>query len=282
MTSPTSKGKPKTGNQKSVKGSKAVKSSNDQTLQALMVLKNAALSVNVGSPDLVPVPYKNGSFCRMNDHKLIVVVKNIGNAIAADKVTKTMVSWGQGGVYGVKEKDTFTANLAPGDEAAPVEFECPKEKCFLPDCEFYITVDSRNESGEEENKRYNNSKKGVCFKRDEPFLPDLVPEQYKDSKKYFLREGNILKVTIKNKGSAIAKDSKTEVKFADGTTTIKKEPTPQMEPGEAHEIELAIPPAHHTGNFRLKITADVDKQIEESDESNNAQEDRFIEREKPL
>jgi len=235
--------------------------------------------------DLVGVPYKNGSFCRKKEGKLIVLVKNQGDA-DADSTTHTKVSWGPGGVYGWKEAKT--KKLKKGEEEF-LEFECPKN-CFSPDCEFYITVDWRKELNNEKkgvvgvdqdayDNTWNNIKKGICLERDKPFLPDLVPEQY-NTKAYFKRDGNVLKVTIRNQGSAIAGASKTEVKFQDGT--IETRDIPELEPGEPYEFSVPIPEKHHAGNFRLKISVDVENKICESSKDNNQQEDRYIEAEQPL
>ncbi|MDR4460790.1 MAG: hypothetical protein MRJ67_09785 [Nitrospirales bacterium] len=227
------------------------------------------------SPDLVPVPFKNGSFCRMQDGKLFVVVKNDGDAPAANKKTLTRVSWGQGGVYGTEEKLADTEKLAPGAEAAPLAFECPKE-CFAPDCMFYITVDMRNESGEDELKKFNNSQKGICFERDKPFLPDLVPDRF-DNNSYFKRDGNKLKVKIKNQGTAFAGKSKTKIEFAGNPAATQTKNTKELDPGEPEELEFDIPADKQAGDFSIRITADFEDKVTESNEDNNKVQDRFVE-----
>ncbi len=243
--------------------------------------------------DLVAMPYKNGSFCRRKEGKLIVVVRNRGGEETdTDRggQTYTKVSWGQGGVYGnPRNPEKNTKKLDPGEEEI-LEFECPPE-CFAPDCKFYITVDSRHELTNEKRGRigvdegayddtFNNIKKGVCLERDKPFLPDLIPEQYEDTKTYYKREDTTLKVKIRNKGTAIAGKSKVEVKFDNGDKKTKD--VKELEPGDMEEIEIPIPAEHHTGNFRIKITADVKGKVGESKESNNVARDMVREVVEPL
>src|SRR5918995_4234792 len=97
-------------------------------------------------PDLRPVPYENGSYCRLKNNKLIVVVKNYGKADAA--ATTTRVDFpGYGSCRDPKNRkpqDEPTKALGPG-ESVELEFDCPSEDCFDPDCEFYITVDANNQ-----------------------------------------------------------------------------------------------------------------------------------------
>ena len=106
-----------------------------------------------GRPDLVPVSAEpSGEFCRRRDGKLIVRVKNVGQGAAGPSTTE--VDFGQHG-----RPTQPTSALAPG-EPVELEFEIPPG-CFDPDCEFKITVNSRNEVVEENTD--NNSAQGSCL-----------------------------------------------------------------------------------------------------------------------
>jgi len=243
--------------------------------------------------DLKPMPYENGSYCRRKGDKLIVVVQNKGNEVTKTAVvapdpnkgkTHTKVIFGPEAVYGPPEE--LETKLLAKDEKIELEFECPKEECFDPDCEFYIIVDSKKELTNEYqldpqgnkilDNTHNNKVRGVCF--DRVAKPDLVPEKF-DDHSYFKRVGNTLKVKIKNQGTATAVASKTKIVIA-GTPPIVvgEEITKELEPGQVDDtLVFDIPPAKHEGDFRIQITADSEGKVEELNEDNNVVTAQYVE-----
>ena len=108
--------------------------------------------LEVGLPDLVPVPDAQGSFCKRKDGNLIVTVANQGSAGAGPSTTR--VDFGAHGVI-----DLPTPALAAG---ASVDLICPiPPGCFDPDCEFRIVVDVNNVVVESDEG--NNFASGVCL-----------------------------------------------------------------------------------------------------------------------
>lgn len=227
--------------------------------------------------DLVPVPYKNGSYCRRMGEKLIVVVTNIGDD-PADHDTHTKVIFGQGGVYGEQELPTATKGLTKANPPIELEFDRPKEECFDPDCEFYIIVDSKNElTNEKEEDKHNNKVRGVCF--DKVPKPDLIPERFEATNHYFERvpsNATKLKVKIKNQGSATAGASKTKIEFAGSSTNPPQKNTPELDPGEEKVLEFDIPADKQAGTFTIRITADVEDKVTESNKDNNQVVDTWV------
>ena len=105
-----------------------------------------------GKPDLVPVPDPaTGNFCRRKELKLIVTVKNQGNAPAGPSVTQ--VDFGAAG-----SSTQPTPPLNPGG-SVDLLFDIPPG-CFRPDCHFKITVDSNSQV--DESNEVNNTAVGVC------------------------------------------------------------------------------------------------------------------------
>jgi hypothetical protein len=95
----------------------------------------APRQLEMGLPDLVPVPDASGSFCKRDEEGLIVTVKNQGSAGAGASTTR--VDFGAHGFF-----DKPTPPLAPG---ATVDLKFPiPPGCFDPDCEFRIIVDVNN------------------------------------------------------------------------------------------------------------------------------------------
>jgi subtilase family serine protease len=108
--------------------------------------------IEVGLPDLVPVPDAQGSFCKREDGTLIVTVRNQGSAGAGPSTTR--VDFGAHGTI-----DLPTPALAAG-AAVDLRFPIPPG-CFDPDCEFRIIVDVTNVVVESDEG--NNFASGVCL-----------------------------------------------------------------------------------------------------------------------
>ena len=108
--------------------------------------------LEIGLPDLIPVPDANGFFCRREDGNLIVTVRNQGSAAAGPSTTR--VDFGNHGVV-----DMPTPGLVAG-AATAVKFPIPFG-CFDPDCEFRIIVDVHNVVAESDEG--NNFAGGSCL-----------------------------------------------------------------------------------------------------------------------
>ena len=108
-------------------------------------------------PDLLPIgrPDLSGpiSFCKTDDnHRLMVTVKNQGNADAA--ASTTTVEFNPGGSVSI------ATPAIPAGGTVDLSFTIPSG-CFNPDCDFTITVDSKNDINE--SNEGNNSAKGICI-----------------------------------------------------------------------------------------------------------------------
>ena len=125
----------------------------DKAVETLHTERVGARRIEVGLPDLVPVPDESGSFCRRDkDNNLTVTVCNQGSAPAGPSVTE--VDFGSHGVGSVP-----TPPLAEG---ACVDLKVPiPPGCFDPDCEFRIRVDANNDVDEENEN--NNIASGTCL-----------------------------------------------------------------------------------------------------------------------
>ncbi len=124
-----------------------------QLIETLHTERVLPRRLEVGLPDLIPLPDAKGSFCRSEDNQiLLVTVSNQGTGGAA--ASETEVDFG---IYGKQVQ--FTPPLPPG---TPVElsFSIPP-KCFDPDCEFRITADVNNAVVESD--KSNNVASGVCI-----------------------------------------------------------------------------------------------------------------------
>ena len=108
--------------------------------------------LEIGLPDLIPVPDANGSFCRHEEGKLIVRVRNQGSAAAGPSTTR--VNFGQHGIV-----DMPTPGLVAG-AATDLSFPIPIG-CFDPNCEFQIIVDVHNVVAEA--NEGNNFANGMCL-----------------------------------------------------------------------------------------------------------------------
>jgi hypothetical protein len=108
--------------------------------------------IEVGLPDLVPVPDAQGSFCKREDLTLIVTVRNQGSTGAGPSTTR--VDFGAHGAI-----DLLTPALAAG-AAVDLKFPIPPG-CFDPNCEFRIIVDVTNVVVESDEG--NNFASGVCL-----------------------------------------------------------------------------------------------------------------------
>jgi hypothetical protein len=108
--------------------------------------------LEVGLPDLVPVPDETGSFCRRDQRgNLVVTVRNQGTAQAGPSVTA--VDFGPHGTVQVP-----TPPLGAGASVNLIAAIPPP--CFDPYCEFRITVDANNTVVEADEG--NNVAVGVC------------------------------------------------------------------------------------------------------------------------
>jgi hypothetical protein len=123
----------------------------DDRVETLHTERVGARRVEVGLPDLLPVPDEEGSFCRRDEKNLTVRVCNQGSAPAGPSTTE--VDFGAHGSATVP-----TPPLAAG---ACVDLTVPiPPGCFDPDCEFRIRVDANSDVDEEDEG--NNVASGVC------------------------------------------------------------------------------------------------------------------------
>jgi len=212
-------------------------------------------------PDLRPVPYENGSYYRLKDKNLIVVVKNYGKVAAVATTTRV----GFAGYGSCKEpqnrgpQDLSTELLGPGVSSVELKFNCPSDDCFDPDCEFYITVDATNEFREDPTTR-NNVTFSVCSK---PMLPDLGVV-LNDKGALGTLENEQLKVVVRNQGTAYARPSKTRVNL-NGKDYDKS--TPDLEPGYTAEIIFDTKGTAAKAGSQYTISLDVDGVVHVPDES---------------
>ncbi|MHC4617828.1 MAG: CARDB domain-containing protein [Planctomycetota bacterium] len=114
----------------------------------------------VGLPDLVPVPDQRPGvgFCRLVEQgpdkgKLVVTVKNQGNADASPSITR--VIFAPGGSY-----DIPTPSIPAGGSVDLPPLSMPAV-CFNPDCDFRIIVDVNNQVVE--SNETNNIASGMCL-----------------------------------------------------------------------------------------------------------------------
>lgn len=109
--------------------------------------------MQVGLPDLIPLPGANGDFCQRDENgNLLVTVHNQGSAAAGPSTTR--VDFGAHGVVDLPTplltmgaSHTHTVAIPPG--------------CFDPDCGFRITVDVHNVVAESDEG--NNFASGTCL-----------------------------------------------------------------------------------------------------------------------
>ncbi len=114
---------------------------------------------SVGLPDLVPVPDPRPEFgfCKRveqgpNKGKLVVTVKNQGNADAPPSMTK--VIFARGGSF-----DLPTPAIPAGGSVDLPPLSMPGV-CFVPNCDFKIIVDVNNQVVE--SNKANNTASGTC------------------------------------------------------------------------------------------------------------------------
>jgi hypothetical protein len=122
------------------------------SVETLHIERVTPRRLEVGLPDLVPVPDAQGSFCKREDGTLIVTVRNQGTAGAGPSTTR--VDFIAHGVI-----DLPTPALAPG-ASVDLKFPIPPG-CFDPNCEFRIIVDVTNVVVESDEG--NNFASGVCL-----------------------------------------------------------------------------------------------------------------------
>jgi hypothetical protein len=122
------------------------------SVETLHTERVAPRRLEVGLPDLVPVPDAQGSFCKREDGNLIVTVRNQGSTGAGPSTTR--VDFGAHGAL-----DLPTPALPAGTS---VDLKFPiLPGCFDPDCEFRIIVDVNNVVAESDEG--NNLVNGVCL-----------------------------------------------------------------------------------------------------------------------
>lgn len=125
---------------------------NEGSIETIHTERVSPRRLEVGLPDLIPVPDANGSFCKTEDNRtLIVTVRNQGMAGAGPSTTR--VDFAAHGVV-----DLPTPALAPG-ASVDLPFPIPPG-CFDPDCEFRIIVDVSNNVMESDEG--NNFASGTC------------------------------------------------------------------------------------------------------------------------
>jgi hypothetical protein len=214
-------------------------------------------------PVLRPVPYENGSYYRLKDKKLIVVVRNFGKD--CDKETTTQVDFGG---YGTCIKPDhrapqvrLTKPLAAG-EPDTLEFDCPSDDCFDPDCEFYISVDVENVL-EEDPTRRNNVTRGVCCKPMVPYLV-VIPN---GKGELLIRDDKQLKFIVQNQGTAYARSSITKIEIQ-GYPEIKLK-TPELDPGHTYEMSVEMLKGKAVGKgSKYSISLDIDGLVHVPDDRN--------------
>jgi hypothetical protein len=206
-------------------------------------------------PELRAVPYENGSYYRLRDKKLIVVVMNYGK-VAADATTQVDFA-GYGSCKDPQNRgpqDPQRKNIAPG-KSVEFEFDCPSDNCFDPDCEFYIAV--KSELAEESSVTF-----GVCRKPMVPYLT-LVPVENDSLIK--LLKGELI-VKVQNQGAAYARSSNTKLEL-EGYPGIKPEKTPELEPGYTAEVKFKIPQGAGKSGAKYSISLDIDKVVHVPEQS---------------
>lgn len=125
----------------------------DRGVETLHTATVGPRRIQVGLPDLVPLPDENGFFCRLDDKgNLLVTVHNQGTDTAGPSTTR--VDFGN---YG--SVDLPTPPLNPG---ASVTLRVPiPSGCYDPDCQFRIAVDVNNVVAE--SNEGNNFASGTCL-----------------------------------------------------------------------------------------------------------------------
>ncbi len=124
----------------------------DGQVETLHTERVSPRRLELGLPDLIPVPDENGSFCKRKDLTLTVTVKNQGTGGAGPSVTEV-------DFFAFGKVSMPTPPLGPG---ASVDLLFPiRPGCFNPDCEFQITVDANNQVNE--SNEGNNIAKGICL-----------------------------------------------------------------------------------------------------------------------
>ncbi len=124
----------------------------DRLVSTLHTERVPARKVEIGYPDLVPIPDDHGSFCKRKDGNLIVTVRNQGTARAGPSTTQVDFF-----KYGTVSRSTPA--LAAG-AAVDLLFPIPPGS-FDPDCSFRITADVNNEVSE--STEGNNVADGTCI-----------------------------------------------------------------------------------------------------------------------
>ena len=125
----------------------------DELVETIHTERVSPRRIEVGLPDLVPVPNEQGLFCKTEDNEnLIVTVRNQGTTGAGQFVTE--VDFGPFG------KATQLTSLLDVNSEVHLKFPIPRG-CFNPDCDFRITVDVNNEVAESDEG--NNFASGTCI-----------------------------------------------------------------------------------------------------------------------
>ena len=124
----------------------------DQLVETLHTERVFPQRLEMGLPDLLPVPDEQGFFCKLEDGQLIVTVQNQGMSGAGPSTTEVdFFSYGK-----VVQP---TPALGAG-ASVNLAFPIPRG-CFDPDCEFRITVDVNDDVIESDEG--NNFASGTCI-----------------------------------------------------------------------------------------------------------------------
>ena len=124
----------------------------DGQIETLDIERVPPRRAEAGLPDLIPLPDPETGFCKRDDQgNLIVTVKNQGSAAAG--ASTTTVHFVPGGVLSQP-----TPPIAAGG-SVDLLFPIPS-RCFDPDCDFRIIVDSAHEVTESDET--NNTASGTC------------------------------------------------------------------------------------------------------------------------
>jgi hypothetical protein len=121
-------------------------------IHKMLLFGDPSLRLGGVLPDLIAVPDQQGNFCRIENGKLVVMVRNLGPGAAGPSTTRVdFFRYGK-----------FTKPTPALDPSQTIQliFNIP-EGCFDPDCEFRITVDAMSEV--QEINEGNNSYNGKCI-----------------------------------------------------------------------------------------------------------------------
>lgn len=120
-------------------------------IHKMLLFGDPSLRLGGVKPDLIAIPDRQGNYCKIENGKLVVTVRNQGSGSASASVTQ--VDFFRYGRF-----TTATPALDRGQELQ-LFFNIPAG-CFDSDCEFKITIDAMSEV--EESNEGNNSYSSTC------------------------------------------------------------------------------------------------------------------------